>query len=150
MHLDAFGHVLTHLDVFGRIWTGFGQVWTGFGRVWKVSGGVWRSLEEFEEVFKQISCLCPPCPPELQEYEVAKSMDFGHLNTQLIKYSLLRVETSVRRWHRTKFSWFYNSSNTDRLKYIKLGMREKTAKLQNGLFFQYLEISRVFFLRSYN
>ena len=51
-HLDAFGHVLTHLDVFGRIWTGFGQVWTGFGRVWKVSGGVWRSLEEFEEVFK--------------------------------------------------------------------------------------------------
>ena len=44
-HLDAFGHVLTHLDVFGRIWT-------GFGRVWKVSGGVWRSLEEFEEVLK--------------------------------------------------------------------------------------------------
>ena len=51
-HLDAFGHVLTHLDVFGRIWTGFGQVWTGFGRVWKGFGGVWRSLEEFEEVLK--------------------------------------------------------------------------------------------------
>ena len=50
--LDAFRHVSTHLDVFGRIWTGFGQVWTGFGRVWKVSGGVWRSLEEFEEVLK--------------------------------------------------------------------------------------------------
>ena len=47
MHLDAFRHVLTHLDVFGRIWTGFGQVWTGFGRVWKGFGGVWRSLEEF-------------------------------------------------------------------------------------------------------
>ena len=52
MHLDAFGHILTHLNMFGRIWTGFGQVWTGFGRVWKVSGGVWRSLEEFEEVLK--------------------------------------------------------------------------------------------------
>ena len=47
MHLDAFGHILTHLDMFGRIWTGFGQVWTGFGRVWKVYGGVWRSLEKF-------------------------------------------------------------------------------------------------------
>ena len=46
------GHFLTHLDVFGRIWTGFGQVWTGFGRVWKGFGGVWRSLEEFEEVLK--------------------------------------------------------------------------------------------------
>ena len=39
-HLDAFGHVLTHLDVFGRIWT-------GFGRVWKVFGEVWRSLKKF-------------------------------------------------------------------------------------------------------
>ena len=52
MRFDAFRHVSTHLDVFGRIWTGFGQVWTGFGRVWKVFGGVWRSLEEFEEVLK--------------------------------------------------------------------------------------------------
>ena len=51
-HLDAFGHVSTHLDVFGRIWTGFGQVWTGFGRVWKGFRGLWRSLEEFEEVLK--------------------------------------------------------------------------------------------------
>ena len=75
-HLDAFGHVSTHFDVFGRIWTGFGQVWTGFGRVWKVFGGVWSSLEEFEEVLKQILC-----PPELWEYEVAKSMDFGHLKS---------------------------------------------------------------------
>ena len=93
MHLDAFGHVLTHLDVFGRIWTGFGQVWTGFGRVWKVSGGVWRSLEEFEEVFKQISY---PCPPELQEYEVAKSMDFGHLKyLGLPSNSDINVDTKV-------------------------------------------------------
>ena len=43
-HLDAFGHVSTHLDMFGRIWTGLGQVWlwTGFG----------RALEKFEEVLK--------------------------------------------------------------------------------------------------
>ena len=49
---SALRCILTHLNTFGRIWTGFGQVWTGFGRVWKVSGGVWRSLEEFEEVLK--------------------------------------------------------------------------------------------------
>ena len=82
-HLDAFGHVWRCLDALGRVWTGFGQVQIGFGRVWKGFGGVWRSLEEFEEVFKQISY---PCPPELQEYEVAKSMDFGHL-IKLGKYS---------------------------------------------------------------
>ena len=52
MHLDAFGHVLTHLDVFGRIWTGFGQVWTGLGRVWKVFGEVWRSLKKFLNRFR--------------------------------------------------------------------------------------------------
>ena len=39
-HLDAFGHVSTHLDVFGRIWTGLGQVWTGFGRGLEEFGGV--------------------------------------------------------------------------------------------------------------
>ena len=46
-HLDAFGHVLTHLDVFGQGLDKYGQGLEEFGRGLEEFGEVWRSLKKF-------------------------------------------------------------------------------------------------------